>query len=103
MCYIDDRPSDEELQSEIARLELEHFGHRLCWPDDERPLYVTAKRPRIPGERTGSIAWKTTGGKDTAALVLRLSHEYPGISIMTIFPHGISREQLPYLKKMFAA
>lgn len=90
MRYKDEQPAPpinltpEQLKAKIKQLEVEHYGRVVtCWPEDKSPLYLIARRPRF-GERTGSIAWRTTGGEELAEFLLNLSRAFPGIEIMAV-------------------
>lgn len=102
MRYKDEQPAPpinltpEQLKAKIKSLEIEHYGRVVtCWPEDESPLYLIARRPRF-GERTGSIAWRTTGGKELADFLLDVSRAFPGIEIMTISGLETYGEYGPY-------
>lgn len=103
MRYIDDRPAPpldltpDELKEKIKQHEIERFGRVVtCWPEDEKELYIIAMRPRRFGERTGCIAWRTAGGRDTADYIMQLGRRFPGIDIMAISDPEAYGEYAPY-------
>ena len=101
---IDDRPhnplnmSKEALREEIERLEIKNYGRAVSrWPEEEREMYIIAEKPHKFGEPgQGCIAWRTFGGKEAAELVMRLTKEYPKVSIMTVSDPAVYGEYAPY-------